>query len=74
MGWLKRLTTDWQYLHNVESTKAIETLLLLNKTLRERIEFLELRVETLEGFAKKSSDYFQLTEARRQADLQKKGK
>jgi hypothetical protein len=73
MNWWKKATTDFQYLHNVETTKVLESLLKLNQTLRGRIELLEDRVQSLEKFAIQTQRYFELVEARRQADLDKKG-
>lgn len=66
MNFWKKATTDWQYLHNVESTNLILSLSKQNDALTKR-------VEALEKFAIGSQKYFDLIEARREAELKKKG-
>jgi hypothetical protein len=66
MNWLKKLTTNWQYEHNVASTKALVAVV-------EQLEKINERLDKLEKFAKQSEDYYNIIEARRQSDLDKKG-
>jgi hypothetical protein len=62
MKWIKKLFTNWQYEHNVATTKAlVEIAKLIVETNK--------RLDRLEKFAKQSENYYKMIEARRQSDL-----